>query len=228
LATLHIHVDESGNFVFSPKGSRFYIFTTAWTYNPGPLAASLSNMRFQLIKDGYFRPGVIDDLCGFHACNDPKPRRDTFIQKIIQHRDWNFASLVIEKNHVNPVLYDPNDFYPQFLKMVLRFVLKGRVRPLTQQVLIYTDTLPMGTKKESLAVNTTIKSECQKHLKGIPFRVMHHTGDSNYWIQVTDYCSWAINRKWEHGETEAYDLLRPRLAADELALTDKGNGTKYY
>jgi hypothetical protein len=228
LATLHIHIDESGNFVFSPKGSRFYIFTTAWTYNPGPLATSLSNMRFQLIKDGHFRPGVIDDLCGFHACNDPKPRRDALIQRIIQHRDWNFASLVIEKNHVNPVLYDPNDFYPKFLKMVLRFVLKGRVRPFTQQVLIYTDTLPMGSKKESLVVNTTIKSECQKHLKGVQFRVMHHTGDSNYWIQVADYCSWAINRKWEWEETESYDLLRPRLAAPELALTDKGDGTEYY
>jgi hypothetical protein len=111
--------------------------------------------------------------------------------------------------------------------MVLRFVLKGRVRPLTQQVLIYTDTLPMA-KKESLAVNVTIKSECQKHLNGVPFRVMHHTGDSNYWIQVADYCSWAINRKWEWAETEAYDLLRPRLAVPELALTDRGDGTEYY
>jgi hypothetical protein len=228
LATLHIHIDESGNFVFSPKGSRFYIFTTAWTYNPSPLAASLSNMRFQLIKEGHFRLGVIDDLCGFHACNDPKPRRNAVIQRIIQHGDWNFASLIVEKNHVNPVLYDPNEFYPKFLKMVLRFVLKGRVRPLTQQVLIYTDTLPMGSKKESSAVNTTIKSECQKQLNGVPFRVMHHTGDSNYWIQVADYCSWAINRKYECGETEAYDLLRPRLAATELALTAKGDGTVYY
>jgi len=83
-------------------------------------------------------------------------------------------------------------------------------------------------KKESLAVNVTIKSECQQYLNGVPFRVMHHTGDSNYWIQIADYCSWAINRKWEHGETEAYDLLRPRLAKPELALTDNGDGTEYY
>jgi hypothetical protein len=228
LATLHIHLDESGNFVFTPRGSRFYIFTVAWTYNPAPLSDALCKLRFQCIKDGHFRPGVIDDLSGFHAAYDPRPRRDAFIDKITEHRDWNFAAIVVEKNHINPSLYQPENFYPKFLSMLIKFVLKGRVNPSTQKVLVYTDTLPMASKKEAAIVNTTIKSECRLHLGGISFAVMHHTSDSNYWIQIADYCSWAICRKWEAGDTTAYDLLWPRMALGELNITAHGDGTSYY
>jgi hypothetical protein len=228
VATLHIHIDESGNFVFSPKGTRFYIFSIAWTYNPAPLSEALSRLRFQCIKDGHFRPGVLDDLSGFHAADDPKPRRAVFIEKITQHRDWNFAAIVIEKNRINPVLYQPEKFYPKFLSMVLRFVLRGRVRPDAQQVLIYTDTLPLGSKKEATAANVAIKAACRAELKGLPFHIMHHNSDSNYWIQIADYCSWSICRKWESGDTAAYDTLRPRLAATELDITASGDGTVYY
>jgi hypothetical protein len=50
LPTLHIHTDESGNFDFSPKGSRYYVFAAAWTYHPAALAANLSALRFEQIK----------------------------------------------------------------------------------------------------------------------------------------------------------------------------------
>jgi len=228
MTTLHIHLDESGNFVFSRKGSRFYIFTAAWTYNPNPMAAKLSALRFQLIKDGHFRPGVLDDLAGFHACDDPRPRRDLVIDILRNQLDWNFASIVIEKNRLNDTLYLPKEFYPKFLGMVLNFVLRGRVRPHTTQVLIYTDTLPMPTKAECLAVNKTIKASCQATLKGKPFKILHHPSESNYWLQVADYCSWTICRKWEFGDTKAYDLLRPRLADTEIAPMSRGDGTLYY
>lgn len=227
MARLHIHLDESGNFVFSPKGTPYYIFTAVWTYNPNPLADVLSRMRYRLIKEGHLRPGVIDDLSGFHACDDPTPRRDVFVQEILAHRDWNFASLVVEKNRVNDTLYEPEKFYPKFLTMVLNFVLRGRVRPGTNLVLVYTDTLPMK-KKEASAVNGTIKASCQRELKGVPFRILHHSSESNYWIQIADYCSWAMNRKWQFNDTSYYDKLWPRLAAREIAPMGKGDGTIYY
>ena len=30
MPTLHLHLDESGNFSFKPTGTKYYVFTTAW------------------------------------------------------------------------------------------------------------------------------------------------------------------------------------------------------
>jgi hypothetical protein len=100
--------------------------------------------------------------------------------------------------------------------MVLKFVLHGRVRQSTNQVLIYTDTLPMQSKAHSLAVHTTIKAACQKGLGGKQFKILHHSSESNYWLQVVDYCSWSVCRKWENADVSTYEILKPKLAAQEL------------
>jgi hypothetical protein len=210
MPTLHLHLDESGNFVFSSKGTRYYIFTAAWTYDPAPLAAKLSALRFELIKAGHG-----ERLSGFHACDDPYPRRERVVSLITSQPGWNFASMVVEKCKVNPTLYQPEKFYPKFLTMVANFVFRGRVRPRTSQVLIYTDTLPFP-KPQAKAVETSIKASCNRELNKIPFHVLHHRIESNYWIQVTDYCSWSVCRKWEGGDTHFYDLLKNKIAAPEL------------
>src|SRR5574337_604537 len=105
MPTLHVHVDESGDFNFSPSGTRYYVFAAAWTYNPSPLAADLTRLRFGLVKAGYSQDG--QDLAAFHAREDPAPRRDAVIAALLAHAGWNFASIVVDKPRVNPVLYDP-------------------------------------------------------------------------------------------------------------------------
>ena len=221
MRTIHIHLDESGNLDFSPTGSRYYIFAVAWTYDPAPLAADLLALRFNLIKQGH-------DLNhgGFHAVYDPQPRRDIVLTRLTNHASWNFASIVIEKRRVNPVLYMPSDFYPKFASMVLRFVLRGRIKAGTALAVIYTDTLPFP-KKQAKAVEVTIKSSCRSSLH-VPFHICNHRLESNCWLQVADYCSWAVCRKWEHGDTAAYNRLVPRLAATELDVMAGGDGTIYY
>jgi len=130
LPTLHIHTDESGNFDFSPKGSRYYVFAAAWTYYPAALAAGLTALRFEQIKNGHG-----ESLSSFHACEDSPWLRDRVISKILTYAPWSFAAIVVQKAKVNPSIYDPQHFYPKFLTMVLRFILRGRVRPGTSQIL---------------------------------------------------------------------------------------------
>ena len=146
---------------------------------------------------------------------------------LLTRTGWNFASIVVDKPRVNPSLYDAFRFYPKFLSMVLRFIFKGRLLRGTSQVLIYTDTLPF-TKRQALAVEVAIKTECKADLGGIPFQVCHHRRESNAWLQIADYCCWGMCRKWEHGDVTTYNVLRPRLAAPELNPMAAGDGTVYY
>ena len=221
--TLHVHLDESGNLDFSPRGSRYYVFTAAWTYDPVPLAHELTALRFRCLKIGHG-----ERLSAFHACEDPQPRRDLVIEAMLNHKTWNFASIVIDKPRINPTIYDPIKFYPKFAGMVLRFVFKGRVRPGTAQVLVYFDTLPLENKKRAEAVEIAIKKSCRKDLANVPFQIFNHRRESNAWIQVADYCSWSIFRKWEHANVEVYNRLNARLAAAEIDPMSRGDGTIYY
>jgi Protein of unknown function (DUF3800) len=224
MATLHVHVDESGEFNFSPTGSRYYIFTTVWTYDPVPLSAELTNLRYSIIKAGQG-----PNLSAFHACDDPEPRRELVIAAMLKHSQWNFASLVIQKNKVNPSVRDPDTFYPKFLAMLLRFVFRGRIHPRTGKVIIYTDTLPFPGKKKITAAEIAIKASCRKDIPPIiSFEVCNHRRESNPWIQVADYCCWSVCRKWEHRRTDVYDRLKGKLAALELDITAGGDGAVYY
>jgi Protein of unknown function (DUF3800) len=224
MATLRIHVDESGEFNFSPTGSRYYIFAAVWTYDPVPLSADLTNLRYSIIKAGHG-----PNLSAFHACEDPAPRRELVIQRILDHGQWNFVSIVIEKKKVNPAVRDPDVFYPKFLAMILRFIFRGRIRPRTGKIIVYTDTLPFSAKKKLTAVEIAIKASCRKDLPPtISFEVCNHRRESNPWIQVADYCCWSVCKKWEHGNLDAYNRLRVKLVIPELDIMAKGDGTIYY
>src|ERR1700740_3204463 len=114
MRTLHGHRDEAGDLNFAASGSRYFIFTAAWTYDPAPLAYELNMLRFQIIKEGHG-----ERLSSFHAREDAEPKRNRVIEVLLKHRTWNFASIVVEKRRVNPKLYEPADFYPKFTNMVL-------------------------------------------------------------------------------------------------------------
>jgi hypothetical protein len=183
------------------------------------LARDLTALRYTLVKAGV-------DIDSFHACEDLQATRDAVVALVRKHTDWHFASIVIGKPKLNPAIRDQAAFYPKFASMVLRFVFKGRIRPDTSQVLIHTDTLPVG--KQRAAVEASIKKAAHADLGGVPFCTFHHARASNAWLQVADYCSWAVYRRWEKKDDRTYLQLWPFLAKTELNVTDRGDGTVYY
>lgn len=210
MPTLHIHADESGDLKFTRGGSRHFTFAAAWTYDPAPLATELTNLRFSHLRNG-------DDIERFHANQDRDWLRRQVVTKLTAFDNWSFAAIVVDKSKLHPTLQDPRRFYPRFLPMVLRFVLRGRVEPGTDRILIYTDTLPISGKKK--AVEKAIHQWCALDVpEEITFRIYHHSAASNAWLQVVDYCAWAVHRKYEHNNMTYYELLRSRLAAQELYL----------
>jgi hypothetical protein len=208
VSTLHIHLDESGDFNFTPGGSRFYVFAAAWTYNPAPLATRLTALRFSLLKAGH-------DIKAFHATEDKQANRNEVVKALAEHDGWSFAAVVIEKAKVYPRLYAPHHFYPEFASSVLKYIFHRHVEQETTNVLVFTDTLPVAAKRE--AAVKTIKTTCRHELDPrIRFDSNHHPAAANCWIQIADYCSWAVFKKWEFGDTRTYEQIRRRLIAPEL------------
>jgi hypothetical protein len=198
-------VDESGDFTFSSRGSKYYVVAVAWTYNPVALATNLNRLRFSYLKNGR-------DIQHFHACVDARSTRNAVFEEMVKCDDWNFAATVVQKNKVGESLRSPQHFYPRFAAMPIRFVLRGRLSSGTTRVLIYTDTLAVQQNRR--AVEKALKRECSGELN-VPWYIYHHSSRSNAWLQVADYACWAVQRKWEMGDESAYQQIRCRLVAQE-------------
>ncbi len=155
------------------------------------------------------------DLHRFHAAEDKQINRDAVVQVLAQHGGWHFAAVVVEKAKVYPHLRVPHRFYPEFASSVLKYIFHRHVAAGTGTVLVCTDTLPVHERRE--AAEKAIKTACKQELpRGTRFESYHHPSASNAWLQVADYCSWAVFKKWERGDTRTYDLISHRLAEQEL------------
>ena len=216
--TLHVHLDESGDFNFSPRGTKYYAFAAAWTYEPAPLSMALNALRFSLLKQGH-------SIQAFHAAEDKQANRDAVVHVLTGHDNWRFVAVVIEKAKVNASIRDPYIFYPKFASMILKYIFR-RLESDTHTVLIFTDELPVQKYRNSAekAIKKAARACLPPHVR---FETYHHRRESNAWIQVADYCTWAIFRKWEGGDPRTYDLLRPRLAIRELDVLARGTTTYY-
>jgi hypothetical protein len=182
----------------------------------------LTQLRYSLVRGGH-------DTEGFHAAPDKQNVRDAVVRSLLAHQDWHFGAVVVEKCKVNPALHDPTRFFPQFAGYLLRFILRGRVAQHADNVLVYADTLPLDTRKKREGAIKAIKTACNAELRqGCTHYSYSHCHQSNAWIQVVDYCTWGVQRKWETGDPRTYDQLRPRMARTELNVTERGDGTTYY
>ena len=222
MPTLHVHLDESGNWSFNAKGSKHFVFAVAWTYDPQPLAEALTSLRFGLVRQGV-------NIESFHAAPDKQATRNQVVEALRKFDNWSYAAIVLEKRKVNPVLREPQRFYPTFAGSLLRFILRGRVRSDTSRVLVYADTIPMDSNRKREGVIKAIKTTCASELPiEAEYHVYSHCRESNNWLQVADYCCWAVAKKWEGGDPRTYDQLKCRLVAAELDITSRGDQTTYY
>ena len=154
---LYIFIDESGDFNFSAHGSPYYVFSAIWTYVPECIASELISYRYQLLHLGH-------DIEQFHAHNDPRPIRTGVFSRLNLHRCIKGASLVIEKNKLNPALYRPTSFYPQFLDYLVKFILKGEARNSYEHVLLFTDREPPALQTRSSRVRAGAPHHTEYHL----------------------------------------------------------------
>ena len=49
---------------------------------------------------------------------------------------------------------------------------------------------------------------CSRH------RVAFWPAASDPCLQVADYCTWAVQRKWEREDRRSYELIEPKIATD--------------
>lgn len=208
MQTVYVFIDESGNFDFSPKGSRYLLFTAVSAQRPFLLDAALTELRFDLLEQGH-------DIECFHASEDLQLIRDAVfgvIQKGLKH--FRVDSVIVEKAKANPVIRPPEKFYPMMLGYLLKYVIGGFDLSKVKEVIAITDTLPVQRKRQ--IIRGAIKPKLAAMLpETAKYRVLHHASKSCCGLQIVDYVNWAIQRKWgTQQDHRSYNLIRESIVSE--------------
>lgn len=213
-----VFADEAGCFTFNrdQNVSRFFVLCTV-VMSDCKVATDLLELRRKLAWSG----AELGEY--FHATTDKQQVRDAVFDVIKRH-DFKIQATIMEKSKAQPQVRETK---PTFYQYGYFFHFRHGVSKLLgskSETLVTTASL--GTRKEKVAFEDAVSD------------VMRQTNGSRKWkadfmpchsdpcLQVADYCAWAVQRKWERGDTRSYDLVSDRISY-EYDLWARGT-THYY
>ena len=224
---LYVFIDESGDFNFTPSGSKFYTITAVITHSPWEKVDEISAKRHIILSGEELtdlgREYLEGFLChAFHASEDKQPVRDEFFKIIQEMKFFKAHSIVIRKNKTNPSIRDPHKFYSKIASYLLNYIFKAY---LYSKLCIFIDSMPVNSQKKAFL--SAIKSEIKDKQPKKEYKIYFPSSTSNVFLQISDYVNWAISRKWERADTRSYDLIKKFLGKPELDIFQKGD-MEYY
>jgi hypothetical protein len=222
---VYIFVDEAGDMDFSAKGSQYYMFNFLIKKRPFNLHEYISNYRYSLLErnlDPF--TGKRLDIEAFHACEDNK-----FIKSEIFNIISTFEidsvrsySYILEKPKVVPSKRQEKDkFYIDNLNLAIQQLL-DKIK-IDKNFIVITDRLPVHKNKNKQigALKKGIKEYIKDNNLNIRYDIFHHCSASSANLQIVDYISWAIFRKYEHNQDLFYKKIEKYLIGIDLMTKDR-------
>ena len=217
MSRVYVFADEAGNFDFSRNrgASRYFILGTMTIADPS-LGTRLLDLRRELAWRGH---GL---ETSFHAVKDRFEVKNAVFE-FLETVDFRFDVVALEKSKAQPhVRADWEYFYKMAWLLHFRFV--------APRILAHGDDLmvtaaSIGTRKRRSALRSAIDDVVWQSAwtKVGRHRVAFWTAESDPCIQAADYVTWAIQRKWELGDTTWYRRIAPKATRNS---TPGGRGRR--
>jgi hypothetical protein len=214
----YIFLDEAGNLDFSLNGSRWFVLTSVAMHRPFSATVALDGYKHDCLEYGL-------DTEYFHCADDNNHVRGRVFDIITESIDsLRIDSLVVEKPKTGPALQADARFYPEMLGHLLKYVVPKEISAGATEVIVITDLIPVNKKRR--AVEKGVQRALAEMLpEGMRYRILHHSSRSHFGLQLADYCCWAVQRKWQTGETAHHARIKPALRSEfEIFRT----GTRFY
>lgn len=203
MARKYIFADESGNFDFShgPGASRYFILTTV-TADSCAFGDALVSLRRELAWDG---KGLSSQ---FHASTDDQATRDCVFAALQGHA-FRVDATILEKAKAQPHLRATEQTFYQYAWFYHLKYLARRVAGRQDNLLVVGASL--GTKQRRQLFHKAIEDVVAQVAPTVNARTAFWSAESDPCLQVADYCSWAIQRKWERNDERSYTLIAERV-----------------
>jgi hypothetical protein len=204
MSRLFIFADEAGCFNFSrAKGaSKFYTVCTITCNACSALGAGLLDLRRELIWE---RTPVGEY---FHASEDKQAVRDR-VFALLQKHDFSIQATLMEKSKAMPKIRPTNHRFYQYAWFYhFKFAAPKVIGDHTE---MHITTASVGTHKGQAHFTAAVNDVVQQIVKGKHYRTNFCRSVADPCLQAADYCTWAIHKKWETGNTLSYDLIKDKI-----------------
>ena len=119
---------------------------------------------------------------------------------------------MLQKNKAEPSLrYDPATFYNHACFYHIKYV-APKVAAATDELLVVAATI--DNKWKSRNFRQAIQEAVEATSRSGIIQVGMWPAGTDPCLQVADYCSWAIQRKWERGDTRSYDAIKGKIRSE--------------
>lgn len=227
---LYIFIDESGNFDFSPTGTKYFALTSISTISPLKDRGKLLNYHYKLLCTG-------TDEEYFHATEDKQDIRDEFYSLVSEFDDYFIDSVIAQKNKANPSLYiekynkrgreiiktTGEDFYRIVCQTLLRYIFSRFEKTDIDKIIVVLDAL--FTKNKRQIILKFLKSYLKQY-SNKPFYIYFHQSKADINCQIADYCGWAIYVKNDRNETRPHTQIKNKIKS-EFSIFERGQTTYY-
>src|SRR6266567_5675671 len=111
MKTLYIFVDESGNFDFSPSGTKYFMLTLLSTIEPSRIGTYLMKLRYLLLPN-YACGARMEERGYFHASEDEQKVRNHIFEGLVKQTRVRIDAVIAQKNKANPMFHQqPTELY---------------------------------------------------------------------------------------------------------------------
>lgn len=217
MARIYVFADEAGDFAFKrgPNVSAYFILCTVMIPN-----CDVGEELLRLRREIAWNRESLGDY--FHATTDSIATREK-IFALIQKTDIRIDATILEKSKAQPQtrtsdhVFYKYAWYYHFKHVASRILKNGDELQIT--------VASIGTKKGRIAflsgLNDVLNQTTQRYKSVTSF----WPAQADPCLQIADYCTWAIQRKWERGDEQFYNLIRNKISTEyELWKS----GSKHY
>lgn len=203
MSRICLFADEAGCFGFKgkPDSSRYFILCTLMTRSCA-IEADLLELRRELT----WHKEPVRDF--FHATED-HPRVRAAVFGVLMRHDVAVQATIMEKSKAQPhTRQSAHLFYQYAWRNHLERAAMTCLAP-DSELLLVTATIGVDRQREIYGIS--VSHVCRETIGNTRWIATARPSQTEPCLQLADYCTWAIQRKWEMGDSSYYNLIRHRI-----------------
>ena len=203
MARNYVFADEAGDFAFTrgQNVSRYFIVCTV-TMSSCDVAHDLLTLRRELV---WRKKPVLDY---FHATADKQEVRDAVFEALKGHKFKVQATIMEKSKAQDHIRKTKHRFYQYGWLYHFRHSLAPHLKDENEYLIT---AASVGTKKGQAVFTNAVNDVVQQHLGRENWRTDFRPCGNDPCLQVADYCTWAIQRKWERGDEKSFNIIKDRM-----------------
>ena len=204
----YLYLDESGDLGFKKSSSKWFLFAIAMTNDARALERVVKKV-WRPMKKKHKKLGEL------HASREKDITRQRMLTKLSEVDDLKVLCVVLNKQKVYVDLQNQKNYlYNYTANILLDRLHKSAALGANEPLHLFIDR--KDTKKRLKENFVSYLTQSMRKRRAGPFNVQLHSSHENKSLQAVDFISWAIFRKYEHGDDTFYNIIKNKITDERL------------